>query len=158
MIPEVQKDRTASNSVAPYDRHHEIPPKAPEGVWGQNENKRASSPESVADGHLRPEDKYTPTVWLFLAYRYNFKDQQKPCRFINMCWNSDGTAPKSLIKVNDYYVRNNKPKQHRPVDDRPTGNRRQSDNRQSYQLKPSVPRFKPFNDDKKVKSTHNSVL
>jgi len=132
----------------------------------------------IADGLLRPEDKYTPTVWLFLAYRYNFKDQQKPCRFINMCWNSDGTAPKSLIKVEDYHVRNTKPRQvrtfdqHRPLDNRPQFDNRQhdtrrsdarhNDNRQFDNRRPdnnktkfaqhnreTVPRFKPFAADKK---------
>lgn len=64
----------------------------------------------INSGKLKPEEPYNPTVWLFLVYRYSFRELKKPCRFINMCWNSDGTAPKSLIKVSDYYIRHTKQK------------------------------------------------
>ncbi len=61
-------------------------------------------------GKLSDQDTYTPTVHLFLAFRYNFRDNKEPCRFINMRWNSDGTPPKGLIKVSDYCQRNVKVK------------------------------------------------
>lgn len=69
----------------------------------------------VAEGKLQDDEPYTPTVWLFLAFRYNRQqnndqthDQNNhgASRFINMCWNSDGTAPNSLVKVSDYCQRN----------------------------------------------------
>ena len=62
----------------------------------------------IAENKLGQNDAYTPTIWLFLAYRYNNDaNGDGPSRFINMCWPSDGTAPKSLIKVSDYCERFN---------------------------------------------------
>jgi hypothetical protein len=91
----------------------------------------------ITSGKLKPEEPYNPTVWLFLAYRFNFKEIKKPCRFINMCWNSDGTAPKSLIKVSDYHIRIHKQK------------KTYADNRPIYQNMNKMTLFKPFVPNKK---------
>lgn len=61
----------------------------------------------ITDGKLGVNEPYKPTVWLFLAYRYNYNDQKEAARFINMCWNSDGEPPKSLIRVAEYCDRVN---------------------------------------------------
>ena len=54
-----------------------------------------------------------------------------------MCWNSDGTAPKSLIKVSDYHIRIHKQK------------KTYADNRPRYQNMNNMTLFKPFVPNKK---------
>lgn len=59
----------------------------------------------IKEGKLKETDEYKPSVWLFLAYRRNFRNRQDPCRFISMCWDSDGTTPDRLMPVSDYCKR-----------------------------------------------------
>lgn len=59
----------------------------------------------ISEGKLKPDETYTPTAWLFLAYRRTFRNRQEPCRFISMCWDSDGTTPERLMSVSDYCKR-----------------------------------------------------
>jgi hypothetical protein len=56
----------------------------------------------IKEGKLKEDEKYVPNVWLFLAYRRTFHNRQDPCRFISMCWDSDGTTPDRLMPVSEY--------------------------------------------------------
>jgi len=59
----------------------------------------------IKEGKLQETDEYKPSVWLFLAYRRTFRNRQDPCRFISMCWDSDGTTPDRLMSVSNYCSR-----------------------------------------------------
>lgn len=87
----------------------------------------------LKEGTLQPTDPYTPTVWLFLAFRYNYSDQRDrsgkvPARFINMCWNSDGTPPKSLVKVSEYCDQVFQPRRQRQFNNKPSSEDQQKFN------------------------------
>ena len=71
----------------------------------------------IKEGKLGPTDEYKPAVWLFLAYRRTFRNRQDPCRFISMCWDSDGTTSDRLMPVSEYCTR---------VDRRPQQNNNES--------------------------------
>lgn len=84
----------------------------------------------IKEGKLKEDEKYVPNVWLFLAYRRTFRNRQDPCRFISMCWDSDGTTPDRLMPVSEYCNRSDR-RPHQNQDRRP-----QSHDRQKNQTQP----------------------
>jgi len=70
----------------------------------------------IKEDKLKETDEYKPSVWLFLAYRRTFRNRQDPCRFISMCWDSDGTTPDRLMSVSNYCSRSDRRPHYEPRD------------------------------------------
>lgn len=95
----------------------------------------------IKEGKLKEEEKYVPNVWLFLAYRRTFRNRQDPCRFISMCWDSDGTTPDRLMPVSEYCNRSDRRPQN--TDRRPQNQDRRPHQNQDRreEPRPSGPRY-----------------
>lgn len=62
--------------------------------------------DKLNEGKISKDEPYSPTVWLYLAFRGKYRDSNEPCVFVNMSWNTDDNNTNKLTKVADYYIRN----------------------------------------------------
>jgi hypothetical protein len=98
--------------------------------------------DMIKEGRLKADDPYTPTVWLFLAYKQSYRGRQEPCRFINMCWDSNGTTADRLMPVSEYCTRRTQPRERKQnqfrekrQDNAHLSTTQQKDNRPRYDTK-----------------------